>query len=210
LIPKIPVVSLLRAATGIFFHHHSPVKLILGLGNPGERYAATRHNLGARAVLHLAQQLNIPLNHTSHQALWGRGTFQGEDCILAFPQTFMNLSGNSAQSLIHYFKIPLDRIIIVSDDLALPLGRLRLRGEGSAGGHNGLKSILESLGTNQFARLRLGLGGTPPGYATADFVLAGFKAEELEAVAACVARAGKVLSLWITDGWEAALRAANA
>jgi len=85
----------------------------------------------------LALDLKLTLNHNSHQALWGRGPCLGEECLLAFPQTFMNLSGQSAQSLIHYFKIPLEHIIIVSDDLALPLGRLRLRGEGSAGGHNG-------------------------------------------------------------------------
>lgn len=198
----------MRAATGIFFNP-KPVKLILGLGNPGERYADTRHNLGARAVLQLAHDLNLTLAHTSHQALWGRGRCQGEDVILAFPQTFMNLSGVSAQSLIHYFKIPLDRIIIVSDDLALPLGRLRLRADGSAGGHNGLKSIMECLGTAQFARLRLGLGAAPAGWNTADYVLAPFKTEESAAVGECLTRAAKILSCWITEGLPAAMRAAN-
>jgi PTH1 family peptidyl-tRNA hydrolase len=202
------VVSLLRAATGIFFHP-KPMKLIIGLGNPGERYANTRHNLGARTVRQLAGELNLALAHKSHQAFWGRGRCGDSEVILALPQTFMNLSGLAAQSLIHYFKIPLDRIIIVTDDLALPLGKLRLRGEGSAGGHNGLKSIIENLGSMQFARLRLGLGAVPPGWDTADYVLSGFKEEELAAVAAGVSRAAKVLACWLTEGLEAAMRAAN-
>jgi peptidyl-tRNA hydrolase, PTH1 family len=190
--------------------NHPPVKLILGLGNPGERYAGTRHNLGALAVQQLARDLGLELTHTSHQAFWGKGRQAGEECILALPQTFMNLSGRAAQSLIHYFKIPLDRIIIVSDDLALPLGRLRLRGEGSAGGHNGLKSVIECLGTSTFARLRLGLGSAPPGRDTAEYVLAGFAPAERAAVADCTAQAAKVLAIWISEGLEAAMRAANA
>jgi PTH1 family peptidyl-tRNA hydrolase len=185
------------------------MKLIVGLGNPGERYAGTRHNLGAMVLFQLARELNLELSHSSMQSKWGRSRHQADECILAFPQTYMNLSGQAVQALVRYFKIPLEHIIIITDDLNLPVGRLRFRAEGSAGGHNGLKSIIENLGTLQFARLRLGVGQTPPGWDTADYVLSKFSTEELDAVADGVKKAAEAVRCWLIEGLPSAMRTYN-
>ncbi len=160
-------------------------------------------------VFYLAQELNLSLSHTSMQALWGRGHSQDEDVVLAFPQTYMNLSGQAVQALAHYFKIPLDQILIITDDLNLSVGRMRFRAEGSAGGHNGLKSIIECLGTPQFPRLRVGVGQTPPGWDTADYVLSKFNQDEQPMLNESIKKAAQGVRTWIHQGLEAAMRACN-
>lgn len=183
------------------------MKLIVGLGNPGARYQGSRHNLGADAVLRAAQRLKLELTHSTHSAHWGRIRDGAEEAILALPQTFMNCSGQAVAELSHYYKIQAEEILVVSDDLNLPLGRLRLRRGGSAGGHNGLKSVIEQIG-GEFHRLRIGIG--EPGAAEqVDFVLGRFRPEERDAAQAASDRAAEAVECWLRQGLDAAMRKYN-
>jgi len=139
------------------------VKVIVGLGNPGPKYARHRHNFGFQTVDRFAERQGLRFTEKAARALLARGQVGGEAVVLAKPQTFMNLSGESVKSLLKQLGAKVEDLLVVYDDLDLPLGRLRLRPQGSAGGHNGLRSIIDRLGTNQFARLRLGIGRPPRG-----------------------------------------------
>ncbi len=146
--------------------------LIVGLGNPGIAYRASRHNAGFRAVEALSDLLRIALNKKAHRALLGEGYCGGEKVLLAQPQTFMNLSGESVQSLLSYYKLPLERLIVLYDDIDLPVGDIRIRASGSAGTHNGMRSILACLGGEQgFPRVRIGVGKQQLGRDLASHVL---------------------------------------
>jgi peptidyl-tRNA hydrolase, PTH1 family len=184
------------------------VKLIAGLGNPGTRYQGSRHNLGAEAVVRAARMLGVELSHSSLASQWGRRR-SGSDAVLALPLTYMNLSGQAVAALSHYFKISPPEILVVSDDLNLPLGQLRFRRGGSAGGHNGLKSVIECLGGDDFSRLRLGLGRPEPGMDQVDFVLSRFRPEEKETVQILLEKAAAAVQCWLERGLEAAAREFN-
>lgn len=166
------------------------MKMIVGLGNPGRKYEKTRHNVGWEALDRVAEATGIRVNVNRYHGLTGMGLFGGEKLILVKPLTYMNLSGNCVQPLAAYYKIPPEDILVLCDDVNLPLGRLRFRKSGSAGGHNGLKSIIGRLGSDAFPRLRLGVGGPPEGIDLISHVLMPFfgedekKAEELEKTAA--------------------------
>ena len=150
--------------------------LIVCLGNPGPRYEGTRHNAGFMTADALAKKLNISVNRARFRALTGSGEIGGERVLLMKPQTYMNLSGEAAAEAAKFYKIPPERVIVVSDETALPVGKLRVRSKGSAGGHNGLKSIIACLGSDQFPRIRLGVGSPPhEDYDMADWVLSAFK-----------------------------------
>lgn len=140
------------------------MKLIVGLGNPGPEYAETRHNAGFLALDFLAEHFELPPFRLAakHKAQLSEGDIHGERVLLAKPQTFMNLSGQAVRSLVQFFKISLENLVVIYDDVAIPQGHLRLRPNGSAGGHNGMKSIIQELGTQEFPRLRLGLGTEKP------------------------------------------------
>jgi len=185
------------------------VKLIVGLGNPGERYEGSRHNLGADVVSQAARRLEIDLTHVSHEAQWGRGRADSADVILALPLTYMNLSGRAVLALSQYYKIQLDDILVVSDDLNLPLGRLRFRRGGSAGGHNGLKSIIEQFGSEDFHRLRVGIGRPGGEGQQVDFVLSRFLPEERAAVKESTERGAEGVLCWLREDLDAAMRAFN-
>lgn len=154
--------------------------LIAGLGNPGDNYGKTRHNVGFRAVDALAKKLNVKIDRAKFRGLYTQATYRGQKLILLKPQTFMNLSGLSVMDAAHYFKLPPERIILLFDDISLDVGRLRVRAEGSAGGHNGIKSVIGALNSQSFPRVKVGVGAKPhPDYALADWVLSNFtKAEE--------------------------------
>ncbi len=186
-----------------------PPKLVVGLGNPGEKYRHTRHNLGAEAVALAARRLNLKLSHSSLGARWGRGRAEDVPVICALPKTYMNLSGRAAAALSRYFKVPADNLLVVSDDLNLPLGRLRLRSGGSAGGHNGLQSVIDLLGTMEFARLRIGLGSPTPEADQVEFVLSRPAAAERPVVEESLARAAEAIRVWLLQGLEAAMRSFN-
>ena len=165
--------------------------LIVGLGNPGKEYERTRHNAGFRAIDILAGRLGCKLDKSKFQGLYGQTTYNGMKLFLLKPQTFMNLSGRSVLQLSAYFNIPPQRIIVLFDDISLPPGRLRIRGDGSAGGHNGIKSIIAELGSQDFPRVKIGVGAKPnPEYDLAAWVLSSFSANEEKALLPALGWAG--------------------
>lgn len=155
--------------------------IIAGLGNPDDRYQGTRHNVGFDVIDAIADKYNISVDTRKHRAYIGKGVIAGQKVILAKPQTYMNLSGESIRSLVDYYKVdPEDEILIVYDDVSLDVGQLRIRKKGSAGGHNGIKSIIAHLGTSVFPRIKVGVGEKPKGYDLADYVLGRFAKAERE------------------------------
>ena len=153
--------------------------LIVGLGNPGREYEHSRHNAGFRAIDALAQKLGCKIDKGKFQGLYTQVSWQGEKLFLLKPQTYMNLSGQSVLQLSAYYSIPPERIIVLFDDISLPPGRLRIRSEGSAGGHNGIKSIIAELGSQAFPRVKIGVGAKPnPEYDLAAWVLSSFSSRE--------------------------------
>lgn len=164
--------------------NHNETWLIVGLGNPGREYERSRHNCGFRAIDVLADQLNCRIDRAKFQGLYGQCTWEGRKLMLLKPQTFMNLSGRSVLQLSAYFNIPPQRIIVLFDDISLEPGRLRIRANGSAGGHNGIKSIIGELGSQDFPRVKIGVGAKPtPEYDLADWVLSSFSANDEKALA---------------------------
>ena len=164
--------------------------LIVGLGNPGKEYARTRHNCGFRALDILADQLGCKVDKGKFQGLYGQCSYRGKKLLLLKPQTYMNLSGRSVLQLSAYFNIPPQRIIVMFDDISLEPGRLRIRSDGSAGGHNGIKSIIDQLGSQDFPRVKIGVGSKPtPEYDLADWVLSSFSAQEGKALTPALERA---------------------
>lgn len=155
--------------------------VVVGLGNPGAQYLHTRHNAGFLAIDCICKKYGATVNKSAHKGLVGEAVIAGKRVILVKPQTFMNLSGECVRAVLDFYKISPDNLIIIYDDISLPVGRLRVRRDGSAGGHNGIKSILEHLGTKTFPRIKIGVGEKPhPDYDLASWVLSEFSAEELK------------------------------
>jgi PTH1 family peptidyl-tRNA hydrolase len=162
----------------------------VGLGNPGKEYTRTRHNCGFRALDILADKLGCKVDKGKFQGLYGQCNYRGKKLLLLKPQTYMNLSGRSVLQLSAYFNVPPQRIIVMFDDISLEPGRLRIRKDGSAGGHNGIKSIISELGSQDFPRVKIGVGSKPtPEYDLADWVLSSFSALEEKALAPALERA---------------------
>ena len=179
--------------------------LIVGLGNPGREYEKTRHNCGFRAIDVLAQKLGCSVDKGKFQGLYGQCSYHGAKLLLLKPQTFMNLSGRSILQLSAFFKIPPQRIIVLFDDISLPPGRLRIRANGSAGGHNGIKSIIQELGSQDFPRVKSGVGAKPhPDYDLADWVLSAFSAAEEKELVPALERAADAALCIIDEGTAAA------
>lgn len=175
--------------------------IIAGLGNPGRNYTGTRHNIGFEAADALASKFDIKFNKTKFKADIGEGIIGGEKVILAKPQTFMNLSGESIRPLRDWYKVPDENIIIIYDDISLPLGKLRLRAKGSAGGHNGMKSIIYQLGTDLFPRLKIGVGAPQnENIDLADFVLGKFSKEETKILTESVIKATEAVESIVLRG----------
>lgn len=186
-----------------------PGRLIVGLGNPGPAYARHRHNIGFMAVDRFAERHGFRFDRRVAHALVAAGTFDGAPLVLAKPQTYMNRSGEAVRALVRrYTRGPQD-LVVVYDDLDLPLGRLRLRKEGSHGGHNGMRDIITALGTQQFARLRLGIGRPPPGVDPADYVLSPFTPDERPVVEALLDTAVAALECLLREGVESAMNRYN-
>lgn len=153
--------------------------IIVGLGNPERKYDGTRHNIGFSALTVLADTYGISMDIKKHKAICGKGVIEGQKVLLAMPQTYMNLSGESVRELVDYYKIdPEEELIVIYDDINLAPGKLRIRPKGSAGGHNGIKNIIAHLGTQIFPRIRVGVGEKPKGWDLADYVLGRFSREE--------------------------------
>ena len=157
--------------------------IIAGLGNPTKKYEHTRHNVGFDVMDRIARKYNIEMNQKKHKAVCGSGYMEGQKVLLMKPQTFMNLSGTSVREAVDFYKLdPTKELIVIYDDVNLEPGSLRIREKGSAGGHNGIKDLIASLGTQEFARIRVGVGEKPEGYNLADYVLGHFGKEERELV----------------------------
>ena len=185
--------------------------LIVGLGNPGAKYRFTRHNTGFNVIEVLSQRLDIALNKSKCKALLGEGRLGAERIVLAQPQTDMNLSGESVRELLSWYKCPLENMIVVYDDIDLPLGKLRMREKGSAGTHNGMRSVIGLLGRQDFPRLRVGVGKKPEGWELADWVLSHYQTEEERKTQFnAFLRAADVVEDWVKNGLESAMRMANA
>ena len=179
--------------------------LIVGLGNPGRQYDRTRHNAGFRAMESLACRLGCPLDRVKFQGRMGQCTHGGQKLVLLLPQTFMNLSGNAVAEAVRFYRLPPERVLVLCDDISLEPGRLRVRGSGSAGGHNGLKSIIARLGSQDFPRVKIGVGAKPhPDYDLADWVLSTFSQQEEKALAPIWDQAGEAALAVLTLGVEQA------
>jgi len=184
--------------------------IIVGLGNPGPDYRNTRHNMGFDAVEILADRFNIPTDFVKHKAMCGKGIIDGNKVILAKPTTYMNLSGESVRALVDYYKIDVSsELIVIYDDIDLDPGVLRIRKSGSAGGHNGMKNIIQHLGTNEFTRVRVGVGAKPKGYDLADYVLGHFTKDEREVIDKSLKNAAESVCLIINEGADKAMNKYN-
>lgn len=184
--------------------------IIVGLGNPERKYDGTRHNIGFSAVTALADANNISIDTKKHKALIGKGVIAGQKVILAEPLTYMNLSGESVRELVDYYKIsPSEELVVIYDDVALEAGRLRIRAKGSAGGHNGIKSIISHLGSQEFYRIRIGVGEKPAGWDLADYVLGRFPKEEEPIIRDALERAADACSVIMTQDINAAMNQFN-
>ena len=184
--------------------------LIVFLGNPGPRYEMTRHNAGFMAADAMAKEKNVNINKARFKALTATCDIGGESVLLMKPQTFMNLSGDAVAQAARFYKIPPEHVIVVSDEISLPIGKLRIRTKGSAGGHNGLKDIIAKLGTDAFPRIRIGVDAPPhPDYDMADWVLSSFKNQDAEDMLAAAARAAQAAQCYITQGADRAMNRFN-
>ena len=184
--------------------------IIVGLGNFAKEYVNTRHNIGFDVIDKLAEQENIAMLEKKHKAVIGKGVVAGQKCILAKPVTFMNLSGESVRELIDYYKADeTTELIVISDDISLAVGQLRVRKKGSAGGHNGLKNIIAHLGHDSFIRIKVGVGEKPKGWDLADYVLGHFSAQERPVMDEAALRAADAIRTIITQGADVAMNEFN-
>ena len=184
--------------------------LVVGLGNPGDKYENTRHNVGFLTIDRLADQLGVPVQKLKYRALTNTVELGGQKVLLMKPVTYMNLSGEAVGEAARFYKLPPDHVLVISDDVSLPVGRLRIRKGGSAGGHNGLKNIIQHLGTDQFPRVKIGVGEKPhPDYDMADWVLSRFAGEDLKTITAAVEKAAKAVECLIAQGPDRAMNQFN-
>lgn len=184
--------------------------LLVGLGNPGSKYESTRHNMGFLAVDGLARRKGFRFNKLRFRAWTAEWMVNGEKVLVMKPQTYMNLSGESVGEAARFYKIPADHVLVISDDVSLPAGKLRIRGGGSAGGHNGLKNIIQHLGTDRFPRIKVGVGSPRPGeHDMVDWVMGKPMGEDRTAVEDALDRAGEAAKTLITEGIDRAMNRFN-
>mgnify|MGYP000681002036 CR=1 FL=1 len=183
-------------------------RLVIGLGNPGRKYAGNRHNVGFQCLDRLAAAWGLSFSRRKHKALLAEGEIAGLKVILAKPQTFMNLSGQAVERLAHFYRLPPENILVIYDDLDLPLGKIRLRPKGGSGGHKGMKSIIEHLGTQNFPRLRVGIGRPTHGDPV-DYVLSDFAPDQRITMEEVYGRVISAVELWLKEGIEAAMNKHN-
>lgn len=195
----------------MFFAKKAPVSwLIVGLGNPGDKYENTRHNAGFMTADELARRGGFSVQRVKHHALTGSAVIGGQGVLVMKPTTFMNLSGEAVGDAARFYKLPVDHVLVISDDVDLPLGKLRIRKGGSAGGHNGLKSIIQHLGTDQFPRLKIGVGGKPhPDYDMADWVLGRLQGEDKKVMDQAVERAAEAIECLLSESIDKAMNKFN-
>lgn len=180
--------------------------IIAGLGNPGDRYDGTRHNTGFEVIDKLVSKYEIPMDFVKHNSFCGKGMIEGEKVVVIKPQTFMNLSGKAVADAINFYKLfPSSELIVVYDDIDLPVGKIRIRESGSAGGHNGMKDIIEKLGTGEFTRVRVGVGAKPQDWDLADWVLSHFSEEDQKIMKDARIRAAEAVAAILENDVEYAM-----
>lgn len=183
--------------------------LIVGLGNPTNQYAGTRHNIGFSVITQIADANNINMNEKAHKAICGKGYIGGQKVLLMKPQTYMNLSGEAVRSAMDFYKLEKEELIVIYDDISLDVGQLRIRKKGSAGGHNGIKNIIAHLNTDEFMRIKVGVGNKPEGWDLADYVLGRFPEEELLSVREAVRLASDACECMLVEGIDTAMNQYN-
>ena len=184
--------------------------MVAGLGNPGKQYDMTRHNIGFEVIDYMAEKLDVKVNKLKFKALYGETKIGMEKVLLVKPQTYMNLSGDSIRDFCNFYKIPPENVIIINDDIAIEAGRLRIRSKGSAGGHNGLKSIIYQLNSDNFPRIRVGVGAPKhEDYDLADFVLGRFSKEEIPVLEESIIKASKAVEEIIKNNIDSAMNKFN-
>lgn len=194
----------------MFFSKGGAEWIVAFLGNPGLKYNGTRHNAGFMAADAMEKKLGVSINKMRFKALTQTADIGGKKVLLMKPQTYMNHSGDAIAQAANFYKVPPERVIVVSDETALPIGRLRIRRGGSAGGHNGLKSVIARLGTDQFPRIRLGVGDKPhPDYDMADWVLSAFKGQDAADMELVAKKAADAVECYITEGADRAMNKFN-
>lgn len=187
----------------------TPCFLIVGLGNPGREYRYTRHNIGFMVMDKMAVNLGIKLTKVQNKSLVGIAPFEGARVILVKPQTFMNLSGQAVSALARFYKVPLERILVAHDDIDLPIGTIRIRPGGGSAGQRGLASIIEKLGTQDFARMRVGVGRPPGRMEAADYVLQLFRKDEQPLMERVIAEAAEAAKVFVHEGLDKAMNTFN-
>lgn len=195
----------------MFFGKKLPVTwLVVGLGNPGDKYENTRHNAGFMAIDQLADRGDFPVQRLKFHALTHQATISGQGVLVMKPTTYMNLSGDAVAEAAAFYKVSEEHILVLCDDVSLPVGKLRIRTSGSAGGHNGLKSIIQRLGTDKFPRVKIGVGGKPhPDYDMADWVLGKFVGPDKTAIDEATLRAAQAVECYLKDGPQKAMNQFN-
>lgn len=184
--------------------------VIAGLGNPGRDYVNTRHNIGFDVIDVIAEKEHISVTEKKHKALIGKGIIAGQKVILVKPQTFMNLSGESIRSILDYYKVDeTQELLVISDDISLSVGQIRIRKKGSAGGHNGLKNIIAHLGHDTFQRIKMGVGEKPSGYDLIDYVLGHFDKKDRELMDQAAEKAADAIRVILSEGTDAAMNLYN-
>lgn len=187
-----------------------PMYLVVGLGNPGKQYDMTRHNIGFHTIDYIADKYNARLTKLKFKAVYGEATISGERVYLVKPQTYMNLSGDSVAEMAQFYKVPVENIIVINDDISLDVGRIRVRGKGSAGGHNGLKSIIYRMNSDAFPRVKMGVGAPKhEDYDLADFVLGRFTKEEIPVMEDAIKKAETAVAEIIKNGIQSAMNKCN-
>ena len=195
----------------MFFKKKTGVSwLLVFLGNPGAKYERTRHNVGFMTGDALSKKLNVKIDRIKYKALIRQADLDGEPVLLMKPQTYMNLSGSAVKEAMDFYKIPLDHVIVVSDDVTLPVGKLRVRRSGSAGGHNGLKDIIAKCGGDGFPRVKIGVGEKPhPDYDMADWVLSSFKGDDAKTIDEATEKAADAVKTIVLKGVDKAMNLYN-
>lgn len=182
---------------------------IVGLGNPGRQYEETKHNVGFQVIDKIAEKYDIKVDKFKNKALVGDGMMREKRVLLVKPQTFMNLSGESVREIVNFYKIPQERFVVIFDDTSLPCGSVRIREKGSHGGHNGIRNIIDQMGTDQFYRIKVGIGEKPSGWDLADYVLGKFNVEDLPAMEEGMDKAVKGVELMLSRGIAEAANRVN-
>jgi PTH1 family peptidyl-tRNA hydrolase len=186
------------------------VKVIVGLGNPGSEYAHTRHNIGFEVIDYLSEQESIRLTKNKFNALFGKGKIGDTDVLLVKPLTYMNASGEAVGPLLHFFKLDTADLLVIQDDMDLPIGKIRLRQKGSAGGHNGIKSVIQHVGTQEFARIKVGIGHPQhTREAVVRYVLQGFQGDDRAAIDAAIERSTSAVKAWLTQPFSQVMNMYN-